>query len=301
MDIDAPRTILLVSAHVADTTTLRRILEEDYTIFTTASGRDVPRQIEETGPDLIMIDAVLPDGNGCDVLAGLKNDEAACAIPVIVITGPDSGDRGEACLLRGAADYIDRPFQNAAVRTRVHTHMQIVRHIRAIERLSRTDLLTGIPNRTAFDERMAQEWRKSIRMCTPLALMLIHVDSFVAYNETYGLPQGDALLKIIAELCAGVMSGHDGMIARLRREAFALLLPDTGLEPAAKLAEKLRDRVEVTRVPTIDPTIVTRATVSVGVASCLARADRKIEDFMARTEANLHTAKRAGKNGVVAA
>jgi diguanylate cyclase (GGDEF)-like protein len=300
-DIDTPRTILLVSADVADTEALRRILEEDYTIFAATSGRDVLRQVKEKRPDLIMIDAVLPDGDGYDALVGLKGDEAACAAPVIIITAPDSGNKGEARLLRGAADYIDRPFQNAVVRARVHTHMQIVRHMRAIGRLSREDLLTGLPNRLAFEERMAGEWRQSMRMETPLALALIHVDSFSVYNETYGLPQGDTLLKIVAELCAGEASGRAGTIARLRREIFALILPDTELEPAAKLAEELRGRVEVIRVPTIDPTIVTRATVSVGVASCLARADRTIAGFLAKAEANLHAARTAGRNKTVAA
>jgi diguanylate cyclase (GGDEF)-like protein len=293
-------SILLIDDEKTNLLILYKILSPNYTIYTAKSGSEGLRRAASERPDLILLDIIMPDMTGFDVLKALKSDPDLMGIPVIIITGLNNDSDEEKGLLLGAVDYISKPFKNAIVIARVRTHIQIVQHIRMIERLSRADPLTGIPNRRCFNERIAVEWKRAARDKTPVSFMMMDVDKFKTYNDTYGHPQGDALLLAISKIFISAARRPLDVAARLGGEEFGILLPDTPAEAAYAIAEEVRLQVEAVRIPLADGSAVTTTTISIGVATRIPADQSEIAEFIAQADANLYTAKKTGRNRVCA-
>ncbi|MDR3120416.1 MAG: diguanylate cyclase [Clostridiales bacterium] len=293
--------ILIVDAEAANAAALTEILSPEYAVTAEDSGVGALRAAEGDRPDMILLDEALPDISGYKVLAALKSRETTHKIPVIMVAGAVNERDEERGFLLGAVDYIIRPLKRAIVRARVRTHLEIVRQMRAIERLGLTDPLTGIPNRRSFDDRLHMEWRRAIREKRPLSFLMMDIDNFAKYNDTYGHPQGDILLKAAAEVCSTWGRRPADHPARLGGEAFGVLLPDTDLDAALSIAEHIRADVEALRVPTEDERAVTQATVSVGVASTVPTGEAAVDSFLASADKSLFAAKTEGRNRIRAA
>jgi diguanylate cyclase (GGDEF)-like protein len=295
--------ILAVDDEKANLLVLNHILAE-YTIVTAASGTEALERVAADKPDLILLDIIMPGIDGFEVLKRLKENEETAAIPVIIITGLSSDDDEEKGLLLGAVDYITKPFKNHIVQARVRTHIQIVRQMRTIEQLGLIDPLTGIANRRSFDDRIALEWRRAHREHKPLSFMMMDVDKFKVYNDTYGHPQGDALLRELAKIFAAAAKRAADLACRLGGEEFGVLLPETDMDAALQTAEKIRLSVEALRVPTKaegQDGSLTQATISIGVVSMIPDDSMPAADFIAWADKRLYAAKAGGRNRVCSA
>ncbi|MDR3322428.1 MAG: diguanylate cyclase [Synergistaceae bacterium] len=290
-------SILAVDDERANLAVLNRILSADYTIFTAKSGEEALDRAQKDRPDLILLDIVMPGMNGFDVLTKLKESPHTRNIPVIIVTGLSSEEDEEKGFFLGAVDYITKPFKNAIVLARVRTHIQIIHQIRTIERLGLIDPLTDIANRRSFDDRIDMEWRRSVREGKPISFLMMDLDKFKNYNDTYGHPQGDVLLKTVAKIFAAAARRPSDLAARLGGEEFGILLPDADLESALSIAEKIRSEVEATRIPAPDGA-VTSATISIGAASLIPREGDLAKDFISKADVNLYNAKSTGRNRI---
>ncbi|MDR3338109.1 MAG: diguanylate cyclase, partial [Treponema sp.] len=294
--------ILVIDDEKTNLMVLNELLSPDYTVLTAKSGGEGLDLAAQERPDLILLDIVMPGMNGFEALKALKDSPETQSIPVIIITGLDNDLDEEKGLQLGAVDYISKPLKNAIVLARVRTHIQIVQHIRTIERLGLIDPLTNIPNRRCFDDRLAVEWRRAIREKKPIAFMMMDVDKFKTYNDTYGHPQGDTLLRTIAKIFNSAARRPVDLAARLGGEEFGVLLPDTALEGALEVAEEIRSRVEAARIPAASGadsgTVITAVTISIGVTSQVPAEEAGREAFIAQADANLYIAKETGRNRV---
>jgi diguanylate cyclase (GGDEF)-like protein len=290
--------ILVIDDETANLMVLNRILSPEYTVFTAKSGEEGLNRVASDPPDLILLDIILPGINGFEVLKTLKGAPETRSIPVMIITGLNNDVDEEKGLLLGAVDYISKPFKNHIVIARVKTHIQIVQHIKMIERLGLIDPLTNIPNRRCFDERFAIEWRRVTRDKQPISFLMMDVDKFKTYNDTYGHPQGDTLLTTIAKIFNSAARRPGDIAARLGGEEFGVLLPGTGLEGALEVAEEIRSHVEASRIPTVDGKTITQVTISIGVAVREPSSDIATEAFKAWADENLYKAKETGRNRV---
>jgi diguanylate cyclase (GGDEF)-like protein len=151
---------------------------------------------------------------------------------------------------------------------------------REVERLARTDGLTGVANRRAWDEALPQELTRSARSGRGLCVALLDLDHFKAYNDRHGHQAGDRLLKAAAAAWLGKLRRTD-LLARYGGEEFAALLPDCGLDDAMEIAERLR---------TAQPEV----TCSVGLAAWDGREDAV--RLVARADRALYAAKAGGRN-----
>lgn len=131
-----------------------------------------------------------------------------------------------------------------------------------------TDSVTQIANRRFFDEIFNKEWRRAMRSGGTLSLMMIDVDHFKRYNDRHGHHAGDQCLQRIAQSMKTVVGRASDVVARHGGEEFAILLPNTELEDAVKLAETLRKHVEELRILHADGALPRIVTVSIGVACC---------------------------------
>ncbi|SOD96987.1 diguanylate cyclase (GGDEF) domain-containing protein [Caenispirillum bisanense] len=172
---------------------------------------------------------------------------------------------------------------------------QWLRRYSEIEIVSRTDALTGIANRRRLSEVLDNEWRRGLRGGTPVSVILLDVDHFKAFNDTYGHQAGDdCLVKLCATLRHACRRPTD-LAARYGGEEFALVLPATGIDGALKVVETIRHELAAQAIPHLASTHRV-VTVSMGVVTEVPSAGRDPTALLADADQLLYAAKRAGRN-----
>ena len=160
------------------------------------------------------------------------------------------------------------------------------------------DMLSGLANRRGFQSRLDFEWLKAQQNDSELSLLMIDVDHFKLYNDTYGHPEGDACLTRLGEALAGIAAGTMGFAGRYGGEEFCLLLPNTGAVKALEVGEIVRAAIQDLGLPHATSSHQT-VTVSVGVAATLANAAQSPHEMIEAADAALYAAKHRGRNTVV--
>ncbi len=163
--------------------------------------------------------------------------------------------------------------------------------------LADTDPLTGVANRRVFDLTLAREWRRSAREQSPLALLLVDIDVFKAFNDLYGHPAGDTCLQSVAAVLAAAARRPADLAARYGGEEFAIILPRTEIDGARHVADKIRADLAA-RALTHEASGHGRVTVSIGAASLIAQGERGPQELTALADAALYAAKRGGRDCV---
>ncbi|MCL2636800.1 MAG: diguanylate cyclase [Oscillospiraceae bacterium] len=291
-------SILIIDDEKANISALKTLLNADYKIYAAKNGRDGIETAEEFTPDIILLDVIMPDMDGYEVIAELKKSEKTWNIPVIFITGLDNLGDEEKGLNLGAADYIPKPFSPSIVKLRIKNQIDMINQLRTINRISVTDQLTGIKNRRGFDEYMNREWGRTIREKLPISFLILDADNFKNYNDTYGHQQGDIALQTIANILKTSLRRVTDIAARWGGEEFVVLLPNTDKNGIMEVAEKIRSEIEKTPIPLLSGEL-TVITVSVGVNTLVPAPETELRDFIDKTDEALYTAKRTGKNKVV--
>jgi diguanylate cyclase (GGDEF)-like protein/PAS domain S-box-containing protein len=168
---------------------------------------------------------------------------------------------------------------------------------RAVETLAITDALTGLANRRRFDECLTTEWRRGLRDRKPLALLLIDVDLFKSYNDTYGHVRGDSCLKQIAEAALDVVARPGDLVARFGGEEFAVILPNTGSEGALQVANQICEGLRSRNLPhSSNP--LGFLTISVGCAAMVPSLGQHAVNLIELADEALYEAKRRGRNQI---
>ena len=161
--------------------------------------------------------------------------------------------------------------------------------------LSYVDPLTKLSNRRRFDEFFDKEWRRSIRTQKPLAFIMIDIDNFKLFNDTYGHKAGDDCLVTIAATIKNTIKRPADMVVRLGGEEFAVILPDTTLEGVTQIAEQIRQAVENRKIPH-DSTELGFVSLSLGIAVSTDDLCNNAQQLYKNADHALYQAKLAGKN-----
>ena len=165
--------------------------------------------------------------------------------------------------------------------------------------LSSFDSLTGIANRRSFDKYLATEWERAARSSTWLSLILLDIDFFKHYNDTYGHQAGDHCLYQVASALNDSLHRSSDLVARYGGEEFAVILPDTDSRGALMVAEKLRAEIENLNIPHATSAVANYVTVSIGVASTLPTQHSTPKKIISEADQALYTAKQSGRNKVM--
>jgi len=168
----------------------------------------------------------------------------------------------------------------------------------ALQELANHDGLTGIANRRAFDEALKIEWRRAMRDTKPLSVLMVDVDRFKDFNDSYGHLAGDECLKKVAAIMASQMQRASDVVARYGGEEFAVILPDSSSAGAAIVAERVRTAVEGARIP-FSNSEFGHVTVSVGAGSVAPSPLIDTWQLLSTADAALYRAKAVGRNHVV--
>ncbi|MBF0169551.1 MAG: diguanylate cyclase [Nitrospinae bacterium] len=193
-------------------------------------------------------------------------------------------------------DWDGSPLRFVAIYTDITARKEYEENLK---RLLVTDPLTGVANRRAYDEQMDEEWRRGIRHRTELCLLMIDIDHFKTFNDTFGHQEGDRCLRLVAQSIRSVVNRAGDLVARYGGEEFGVILPETSLAEGAAIAEKMREAVAH------DPQGVAferwnrQVTVSIGVAAVVPTMDYSPSFLIGRADIALYRAKSDGRNRVV--
>ena len=166
-----------------------------------------------------------------------------------------------------------------------------------LEYMSMTDQLTGIPNRRNFDDRISQEWRVAIREKRPISILMMDIDKFKTYNDTYGHQQGDVLLQEAAQIITQTIRRPGDFAARWGGEEFVALLSNTDMDGSLQVAESIRANIEKLDIALPNGT-VTKVTISIGVSTQKPEPDSSMDTFISAADDALYEAKKMGRNRV---
>lgn len=310
---DAPR-ILVVDDNRSNLEILARRLErEGYHVSAVTSGFHALAQLGDESFDLILLDVVMPDMDGQEVLDRVRRKYGPTELPVIMVTGLYNSDSIVQALSAGANDYVTKPVDFPVALARIRTHLQLGELARdlaaANERLFRysyMDGLTGIPNRRHFDEHYAREWDRARRESLPIAVVLMDIDYFKPFNDYYGHEAGDRVLKEVGRALDATPRRSSDLVARYGGEEFVAVLPGAEQDDARDFAERLRASVEALGLEHRRSGAAAHVTLSVGVAGERPvtggdAADDRRRQLLLRADEALYEAKEGGRNQVCSA
>lgn len=253
-------------------------------------------------PDLLILDLGLPRLSGEEVLARLRADRRIGATPVLVLTADGRDQTAMAALDGGATDFVVKPARPGELLARVRRALrekleadQLRERNRILAEAAQIDALTGLPNRRASAEALAEAAARAQTGSRPLAVALVDVDHFKAINDRYGHTTGDHVLCAVAGRLRDQVRPVD-TLGRWGGEEFIAVLPDAGPDIAAAAAEALRD-ASAAQAVTLEPEPV-KVTVSVGWACGSEIAPERLIEL---ADIALYDAKAGGRNCVRAA
>lgn len=292
------QTVLIVDDMPSNIEILVGVLESDYEVIFATRGEEALKIAAAQNPDLILLDIVMPDMDGYEVCAKLKSNVKTQDIPVIFVTAKDQEEDESKGLNAGVIDYITKPIRPAIVKARVHNHLELKRYRDSLKTLSMIDGLTGIPNRRQFDEALESEWRRARRNQTSLAILMMDIDFFKAYNDHYGHLAGDDCLRQLARSLAEVMRRPADLVARYGGEEFVVLLPETKIEGAMEMAGRIQAKVKLLNIAHGHSSAADRVTLSIGVAASVPTDKIMPLDLIKQADDCLYAAKQNGRNTI---
>jgi diguanylate cyclase (GGDEF)-like protein len=265
-------------------------------------------------PDLVLLDMVLPDGAGLELLESFRGNTALEQVPVIVVSARHDVRSKVDALSAGAHDYLSKPFDLQEMLARIDAQLRIRRRWEELERrnlelrvanerleeLASTDELTGLQNAREFHARLQEEFLRAQRYETPLSLVMTDLDGFKDVNDQHGHGAGDRIIAQVAQRLRAQARATD-IVSRYGGDEFAFLLPHTDVHEAEKFAWRLCTKLDTAPLRLPMGGVVPIA-LSCGVASWPAVEGIGVarELFLSADKA-LYEAKRGGGGSVVLA
>jgi diguanylate cyclase (GGDEF)-like protein len=296
---DNQQKILIIDDEKSNLKILSTLFRDSAKIILAVSGEQGLAKAIEFQPDLILLDVLMPEMSGFDVIVQLKNNPLISSIPVIFLTGKDDNSSEEKGLKLGACDYIYKPFHVEILKARIALHLQLSKQRKMLETLANVDPLTSVANRRLYNEVLEREWKSSIKNGFPLSLVMIDIDFFKPYNDFYGHAMGDKTLERVALTLERSLVRPRDFLARYGGEEFIIILPNTHQYDALPIIEKCRKAIEDLAIEHVKAGDRNTLTISVGANCIVPSVDDKVEDFVKCADDMLYEAKQNGRNCIV--
>ncbi|MFJ2988725.1 diguanylate cyclase domain-containing protein [Collimonas sp. NPDC087041] len=318
---DYPVMVLLVDDQAMVGEAVRRALSNQINIdfHYCAHPDEAIEAAQKTRPTVILQDLVMPGIDGLTLVRQYRANPATRNVPIIVLSTREDPAVKSAAFTAGANDYLVKLPDTIELVARIRYHSrsyvnllqrdEAYRALRQsqqklletnleLQRLTNSDGLTGLANRRYFDEYFGAEWKRAEREQTPLSLLMIDIDDFKLYNDTYGHLAGDTALKQVAE-CIGTFARRPtDLAARIGGEEFVLVLPAMSPEHMVAQAEKLQTAVHALNITHTGSKNDGRVTVSIGGATVVPARGSLQTKLVEAADQALYRAKRSGKNRV---
>jgi two-component system cell cycle response regulator len=303
--------ILIVDDHPDNIEVLKVRLEAlGYRTSTASNGETALQMVNESPPDLILLDVMMPHMDGNEVAKRIKANKSLPYIPIIMQTALDTTQSKVEGLGSGADDYITKPINYAELQARMGAALRIkmlqdevaakneelAGKNEQLAEMATTDALTGVFNRRHLDQTLDEMFEHSTRLHEPLALAMFDVDHFKRVNDRYGHQAGDVVLADFAQLLKHLARDID-RIGRYGGEEFMVLLPGTVLDAGVTFARRVRQEVEAHQFDYDGGSLI--CTISVGVAGWPHPRIQARQQLVKAADDALYIAKSLGRNRVV--
>ena len=316
--------VLLVDDQAMIGEAVRRGLahEENIDFHFCADPHEAVAQAIRIKPTVILQDLIMPGLDGLTLVREYRANPATQDIPIIVLSTKEDPLVKSAAFAAGANDYLVKLPDTIELVARIRYHsrsyltllqrdeayralrvsqQQLLDTNLVLQRLMNSDGLTGLSNRRHFDEYLELEWRRAMREQSQLSLLMVDVDYFKSFNDTFGHLAGDEALRQVAEAIRSCCARPSDLPARYGGEEFALVLPNTSPGGARLLAEKLRQTVAAARIAHIKPEPDSFLSVSIGLATQTPAIGSHCRQLISAADNALYQAKNGGRNRVAVA
>ncbi len=285
-------------AHVAKTI----LTKGGHEIFLAQDGLAGLEAAKSEQPDIILLDLIMPVMDGYQVCEQLKVEESTKEIPIIMLTSKAEPADKVKGLQMGALDYVTKPFDEGELVARVNIQLQLKELYEALQEKNRQlqemanrDGLTGLFNHRYFHEQLSKDFLRARRYHEVLSCVLLDIDHFKKFNDTYGHQTGDIVLSTLGRIIEDSVRDSD-LAARYGGEEFALVLYHTDGPAALHVAERLRQAVEGCEVDAEGK--VLNIAISLGVATFPHEQIHDSKELIECADKALYQAKENGRNRV---
>ena len=277
----------------------RRLESNEFIVDVSMSGKEALEKINQQKYDLILLDVLMPEVNGLEVLIKVREQYSADKLPIIMVSSFDDVESISKCIQLGASDYLSKPVNSTILTQKVASTLERKslreREEQLLSELHRqaiTDEMTGIPNRRyVFDilEKSFLEIEKESK--EHFATAIFDIDHFKNVNDTYGHAAGDEIIKKVSSIATSVISTPD-IFGRIGGEEFLAVIFNNSKEHLQQICEKVRSTVE--NDETLFDNQKIRVTISGGV--CFTDESTSVSDMVNKADERLYLAKKNGRN-----
>ncbi|KES01338.1 diguanylate cyclase [Ectopseudomonas mendocina] len=319
---DYSMMVLLVDDQAMIGEAVRRALSEesDIDFHFCADPHQALSVAQQIKPTVILQDLIMPGVDGLELLAQYRTAPGLRDVPIIVLSTKEEPKVKSAAFAAGANDYLvklpdviellariryhSRSYltmlqRDEAYRALRESQQQLLDTNLVLQRLIKSDSLTGLANRRYFDEYLEIEWSRALRDQSELSLLMIDVDYFKAYNDQHGHVAGDEVLRRVGESLRSSCTRATDLAARYGGEEFAVIMPGTAAGGARLQAEKIRRAVEAMGIPHDLPKPGSPISVSIGIATIRPSVEHDPLSLVIKADEGLYLAKHSGRNQVV--
>lgn len=321
--------LLIVDDRHENLLTLESLLDHpDFNIVKAYSGSEALEKMLENDIALVLLDVFMPDMDGYETAELMRSNKRTRHIPIIFVTAEQAErDHIFKGYDAGAVDYLMKPIAPRVLQGKVSIFLEIHRQKleleektrelnakvveleelqqqleeknRQLKAISNIDALTGIYNRRYFNEIIELEWSRSKRNSSALSLILMDIDFFKNYNDTYGHSAGDTVLKAVANAISTPLKRKIDTIARYGGEEFVAVLPETGKKGALELGEKIMNSVRAMKLEHKGSPEKTYLTISMGIYSVVSGESTSYIDIINAADKALYVAKDSGRDCII--
>ena len=290
--VEESSRILVVDDDRATRRLMRHKLERDgYVVEEAADGRSAITAYQRTSPDIVLMDANMPETDGFAACSQIRNQPGGKTTPVLIVTSlDDEGSIAEA-FQAGATDYLSKPLNWAVLHHRIRRVIGETRTQKRIDHMAHHDSLTGLPNRTLFLDRLQQAGARARRFKEMVAVLNLDLDGFKQINDAMGHEAGDELLIGVAGRLVNLARESD-TVARFGGDEFVLLIGTASERGVGVVAQHILE--ELSKPFRLQQELVS-ITTSVG-AAVYPMDGGDVQTLLKKADAAMYRAKRAGRN-----
>ena len=314
--------VLLVDDQVMVAEAIRRALlsEPEIEFHYCSNPLEAVAVAKQIQPTVILQDLVMPVVDGLELVRQYRADPETRAIPIIVLSSKEEATVKSEAFQTGANDYLVKLPDRIELIARIRYHSaayisqlqrdEAYRALRnsqqallesnlELQRLTNVDGLTGLSNRRYFTDYYETEWLSAVRERSPISILMVDIDHFKQYNDTYGHLAGDEVLKAVALSLKESFRRPRDLAVRMGGEEFVVVLPNTTAADLAILATNIVKAVEALALPHLASPVADYVTISVGGATRMPERDESSFSLVEAADKAMYEAKRAGRNRAV--
>lgn len=286
--------ILIVDDQESSRLVLKTLLQDIAHCDAVGSGHEAILFCREHTPDLIIMDVMMPDLDGHETSRLLQESERYCP-PIMFVTSSNSDEEQAKCWDSGCVDFVTKPISACTLTNRVRSQLVNKLKSEVLESLIYIDRLTNTYNRHYLDDYLPKLFKDASRNHSPLSVIMVDIDHFKQFNDTYGHLEGDECLKAVCQSMNECLLRPFDKLIRMGGEEFLVILPKTDERGAAIVAQRILDGVFNLNIEH-QHSQYKRVTVSAGISCKPHTVKVAVDQMLLEADKYLYEAKSAGRH-----